>query len=214
LSPRDPRPQWLGRLRYDWAWRLQHLRRDAIIAGTAPEAFWLLEHDPVITTGKRPVPDLPSAEVLASRGIDLHKTERGGLATWHGPGQLVGYVILDIERHGLKVRTTVHGVEQGIIDWLASRGIEARRRSEYPGVWVGDDKICAIGLHFKRGVSMHGFGLNLSPSLDAYALFTPCGITDGGVTSVARVAGCAPDPWDVAEDVGNHVLAALARESD
>jgi lipoyl(octanoyl) transferase len=205
-------PQWIGRVGYGWAWRLQHLRRDAVIAGTAPEAFWLLEHDPVITTGRREVGDLPSEQALRARGVELFHTERGGLATWHGPGQLVGYLILSLGAHRLKVRTTIHGVEQGIIDWCRSRGLPADRRGGYPGVWVGSDKICAIGMHFRRDVSMHGFALNLCPDLSGFGLITPCGITDGGVTSVERLLGRAPAPWEAADEVGASVLAALRRE--
>ncbi len=205
-------PVWQGRIRYHWAWELQNLRRDAIIAGRADEAFWLLEHDSVITTGRRAVDDLPSAAVLADRGIDSHHTERGGLATWHGPGQLVGYLMLDLPRRGLKVRELVCAVEAGIIDWLHGAGIEAHRRSGYPGVWVGKNKLCAVGMHFRRGVSMHGFALNLTPSLDAYEWFTPCGITDGGVTTVAIERGDAPTPAQAWRAVSECVIAAIDAE--
>ena len=97
------RPQWLGRLSYRWAWRLQHLRRRAVIDGSAPEAFWLLTHDPVITTGRRAVDALPSS-------VEVVRTERGGLATYHGPGQLVGYLILDVARRKTTVKGTVCAV--------------------------------------------------------------------------------------------------------
>lgn len=203
------RPQWLGRLSYHWAWRLQHLRREAVIGGTAPEACWLLEHDPVITTGRRGVADLPTQEHLAARGVALHRTERGGLATWHGPGQLVGYLVIDLARHRLTVRTMVEGIEQGIIDWLETRGVEATRRAGYPGIWVGRDKICALGLHFRRGISMHGFALNLEPDLQGFKLITPCGIEDGGITSLRMVAGVSPHPREAATDVGWAVIRAL-----
>lgn len=202
------RPQWLGRLRYAWAWRLQHLRRAAVIDGHSPEACWLLEHDPVITTGRRAVTDL-DGESLRRDGIDVHITERGGLATWHGPGQLVGYLILDIGTRGIKVRETVHGIEQGLIDALAAWDVRAGLRSAYPGVWVGHDKIAAIGIHVSRGVTMHGFALNLVPALDGFARITPCGITDGGVTTLERVAGVRVQPEDAALAVGSAVLTAL-----
>jgi lipoate-protein ligase B len=202
------RGQWLGRVPYGWAWRLQHLRRDAIVAGRAPEAFWLLEHDPVITTGRRAVDDLPAEAVLHLKGVSLFRAERGGLATWHGPGQLVGYLLLDIARHGHKVRTFVCAVEQGIIDWLRARGVGAHRREGYPGVWVGREKICAVGFHFRHGVSMHGFALNLCPNLGGFALITPCGIVDGGVTSLALVGGGVLAPWEAAESVAEAVIAA------
>jgi lipoate-protein ligase B len=181
--------------------------------GRAPEVLWLLEHEPVVTTGIREVCDLPPADYLASRGVDLVATERGGLATWHGPGQLVGYPILALEGRGLVVRTLVHGIEEGVIRWLAGRDLEARRRSGYPGIWLGRDKICAIGVNVQRGVSMHGFALNLTTDLCGFGLITPCGIADGGVTSLARVLGCSPAPWEVAEEVGSAVLGALEGEA-
>lgn len=204
-----PRPEWLGRLRYGWAWQLQTLRREAVIDGLAPEACWLLEHDPVITTGLRAVDDVPPDDVLRVRGVDRHRTERGGLATWHGPGQLVGYLILDLPRRGLRVRDTITAIEQGLIDWLADVGVAAGRRAGYPGVWLGADKVAAIGMHFRRGVSMHGFALNLVNDLDGFGLITPCGIEDGGVTTLERVLGGAPTPEEAAIPVGHHVIAAL-----
>lgn len=184
-----PEIQWLGRLRYGWALRLQRARRDGVLARRAPEAIWLLEHDPVITTGLRSVDDLPPAATLRARGIDLHRVERGGLATWHGPGQLVGYLIVDLATRGFRVKDVIAGVEDGVIAWLATVGIAAGRRDGYPGVWCGTDKICAIGMHFRRGVSLHGFALNLDPDLSGYDLIVPCGIRDGGVTTVRRQIG-------------------------
>lgn len=202
------RPQWLGRLRYGWAWKLQHLRRNAVIAGLAPEACWLLEHDPVVTTGRRAVADL-DGPALRSHGIDVHATERGGLATWHGPGQLVGYLIVNIDARGIKVREAIHGIEQGLIDALLAWDVHAVRRAAYPGVWVGHDKIAAIGIHVSRGVTMHGFALNLIPDLGGFGQITPCGITDGGVTTLERITGLYVQPEDAAFGVGASVLRAL-----
>lgn len=199
-----PRPQWLGRLGYRWAWRLQRLRREAVIAGHAPEAVWLLEHDPVVTTGRRPVEVLPD-------GIEVVRTERGGLATWHGPGQLVGYLILDVGSRGMGVKSTICGVEEGIVRWLGGLGIVAGRRAGYPGVWVGRDKICAVGMHFRRGVSMHGFALNLTADLSGFEAIVPCGITDGGVTSVRRLLGACPTPLEASSDVGRVLVDTLAQ---
>ena len=200
----NPRPQWLGRLGYRWAWRLQRARRDAIVAGRAPEAFWLVEHDPVVTTGRRSVEILPDH-------VEVIRTERGGLATWHGPGQLVGYLLIDVAGRGLGVKRTIAAVEQGITHWLDAQGVDAARRTGFPGVWVGRDKICAVGMHFRKGISMHGFALNLDPDLDAFSGFVPCGIKDGGVTSLARVAGGSPPVWQVAESVGADVVDALGK---
>lgn len=197
-----PRPQWLGRLGYRWALSLQRARREAVIAKQAPEALWLLEHDPVVTTGRRAVEVLPD-------NVEVVHTERGGLATWHGPGQLVGYLILDVGSRGLGVRSTIHGVEEGIVRWLGGLGLRAGRRKGFPGVWVGRDKICAVGMHFRRGVTMHGFALNLTADLRGFEAIVPCGITDGGVTSVQRLLGRSPAPFEVAEEVGRVVVDTL-----
>jgi len=184
-------PEWLGALPYAEALARQRERRAAVLAGEAPEALWLLEHDPpVVTVGRRPAPGNPTAEALSADGIDFHRTERGGLATWHGPGQLVAYFIVDVFKRRLGVKGMVAAVEDGVICWLAEQGVGASRRAGYPGVWVGKGKICALGFHFRRGVSMHGIALNLCPDLDAgFGRIFPCGIDDGGVTSLERVTG-------------------------
>ena len=199
-------PEWLGRVPYRESLARQRSRREAVIEGAAPEAFWLLEHDPVLTTGRRPV---PGADGLAALGCEVVATERGGLATFHGPGQLVGYLILDLGRRGHGIRAMITGLEQGILAWLRGRGVPAERRPGFPGVWIGPDKVCAVGMHFRRGVSMHGFALNLRTDLSWFGRFTPCGITDGGVTSLERWAGASPPPVAVALEVGEAVRAAL-----
>jgi lipoate-protein ligase B len=173
------------------------------LAELAPEAFWLLEHDPVITTGRR------SVGVLPSSGIDVVHTERGGLATWHGPGQLVGYLIVDVAGRGGSVKGTVAGIEQGIMQWLEGQGIQSTRRCGYPGVWVGRSKLCAVGLHFRRGVCMHGFALNLTADLAGYSDIIPCGIVDGEVTSVAEVLGRSATPMVAAQSVGRCIVDTL-----
>ncbi len=205
---------WLGRVPYADALVAQRARRAAVITGEAPEILWLLEHDPVITTGRRDVGALPDAETLAAHGVALFHTERGGLATWHGPGQLVGYLIVDLPSRGLKVRRVVAAVEQGVIDWLSARGVAASRRAGYPGVWVGRDKICAVGMHFSRGVSMHGFALNLTNELTGYRWIVPCGIVDGGVTRLVALQADAPTPEFAWEGVAGAIRAALERASD
>ena len=204
---------WLGRVPYLEALQAQRERREAILQGDASEVLWLLEHDPVITTGRRGVVDLPSTEVLTELGLDVVPTERGGLATWHGPGQLVGYLLCELHRLGLKVRTLVAALEEGVSNWLATQGVSAGGRAGYPGVWVGSAKICALGLHFRRGVSMHGFALNLTNDLEGFALITPCGITDGGVTTLSKLCGRSSNPAEAAIGVGEAIVAALLRAS-
>jgi lipoate-protein ligase B len=202
--------EWRGSLSYSQAWEEQKIRRRAIIEGSAPEVIWLLEHDPpVVTTGKRPVESVPTAESLASQGTELFHTERGGLATWHGPGQIVVYLLIRAQARGLGVRGLVCAVESSVIQWLESMGIDAGRRLGHPGVWVGTDKICAIGLHFRRGVSMHGLALNLAPDLNQFRLIQPCGITNGWVTSVAKLTGRTLSAAEVAPVLGPTLCRAL-----
>ena len=155
------------------------------------------------------MPDLPDAEVLKSQGIALHRTERGGLATYHGPGQLIAYAIIDCWGRGLGVKGAVHAMEQGLISWLTELQIEAERRPGFPGVWVGLEKVAAIGMHFKKGVSMHGVAINLTNSLDSFKMISPCGITDGSVTSVERLCGFAPSPEEAAPLLAPHLIRNL-----
>lgn len=212
MTPPDWR--WLGRVPYAQALQAQRDHREALRQGRAQDELWLLEHDPVVTTGRRPVPGL-DVDALAARGVPVVATERGGLATWHGPGQLVAYVLIDAARRGLGPRPLVQAVEDAVIAWLAGLGLAADRRPGLPGVWVGHDKICAVGLHLSGGLSMHGLALNLSPDLSVYRLFSPCGIApqDGGVTSVAALRGQAPTAQQAASSLGPALSRALASTS-
>ncbi len=198
--------RWLGRTEYGGALAAQRAHRTALMEGRTGEELWLLEHDPVITTGRRAVGDLDAGR-LASAGFALHATERGGLATCHEPGQLVGYLLIDARSLG--VRRTVAALERGIAAWLAEVGVTAGPRQGYPGVWVGTDKICAIGLHVQGGHTLHGFALNLCNDLRGFALITPCGIVDGGVTTLERVLGSAPAPAEAAASVGHEIVQSL-----
>lgn len=208
---RPPTWSWLGRVPYGEALRRQRARRAAVLAGEAAEAVWLLEHPSTITTGRRAAPGTASPAELAAAGVDYHRTERGGLATWHGPGQLVAYLLVDIDRRGGGVRRLVGRLEDAVIGWLAARGIAAGRRGGLPGVWVRGDKICALGLHVHRGVTMHGIALNLDPDLSGYGLIVPCGVTDGGVTSVAEIIGAAPTPAEAAPSLAAALQGAVTR---
>jgi len=192
----------------------QRARREAVLRGEAEPALWMLEHDPVITEGRRPVNPPVPLEALARAGIDWQRTERGGLATYHGPGQLVGYLLLDLPALGLGVRRLVAAVEQGLIRWLASRQLSAGRRPGYPGVWLDRRKIAALGLHIRRGVSMHGFAINLRTDLAPYDLIVPCGMADAEVTSLHKLQPEAPSPAEAAENIALRVLEALASASD
>ena len=200
---------WIGRVPYRQALDHQRQRRDSVINGEKPEIIWMLEHDPVITTGRRSVPRLVSKERLLEHGIDQVKTERGGLATYHGPGQLIAYPIVDCWERGMGARGAVHAMEQSVIDWLGSLDVSAERRSGFPGVWVNGNKICAIGMHFKKGVSIHGVAINLSDQLNGFDFITPCGITDAGLTSVRREAGFDITAEKAAPLLASHIVHNL-----
>jgi lipoyl(octanoyl) transferase len=204
---------WMGRVPYARALAQQREARAALIRGDGPEALWLLEHDPVITTGRRTVPDLPTPAELSQVGTDLVRTERGGLATWHGPGQLVVYAIVDAWSRGLGAKGMIAAMESGVMGYLSQLGVHSGRRCGAPGIWVGSDKICAIGMHFSRGVSMHGLALNLSPDMSGFGLIQPCGITDGGVTSVAQLLGSAPSPQDSSSGLAQSLINAIEQGS-
>jgi lipoate-protein ligase B len=203
-----PHPEWIGLVPYRVALRYQLLRRDAVIRGVAADAFWLLEHPSVVTLGRRGGA-VPSEAWLRGQGTELVATDRGGLATWHGPGQLVGYLMIDTRRLRLRVPAVVEAVEAGLIDALARWHIVADRRQGYPGVWVGDRKIASIGLHVREWVTMHGFALNLCPSLEPFSWIVPCGIVGVGVTSVTRECGEKVSPETESLWVGDRVRAAL-----
>lgn len=200
--------EWFGTVGYREAHARQVAHRQRVIDGSATEALWLLEHPATLTTGRRAVPGI-DVEQWRRDGVDVVATERGGLATWHGPGQLVGYLIVDAGSRQLGVKTMVGAIEDGLIRWLATQGLSATKQCEHRGVWVGNEKIAAIGLHFRKGVSMHGFALNLCNDLDAYERFTPCGIVGAGVTNVLACTGERTTPEAVAMDVGQAVLDGL-----
>ncbi len=159
----------------------------AIRNGGAGEEVWLLEHHSVFTGGTSSKPE----DLLNPGGIPVHQTGRGGQWTWHGPGQRVAYVMLDLQRRNPDVRAYVHALEGWIIDVLASFGIDGRRRDGHPGIWVdGDgrmDKVAAIGVRISRWVTWHGIAVNLDPSMDGFGAIIPCGVRDGGVTSLRRL---------------------------
>lgn len=196
--------RWLGRVGYSEAAEAQRAHRDALIAGTADEELWLLEHDPVITTGRRDAG--VDREMITAAGYSLVETERGGLATCHEPGQLVGYLLADARLAG--VRRTIDAIEAALTEWLGSVGVEAHVREGFPGVWVGDGKVAAIGMHFKQGRTMHGFAVNLTNDRRGFSLITPCGIPGGRVVTLADF-GPRIEPREAAESVGRSVVAAF-----
>ena len=159
-----------------------------------PDTLLLVEHEPVLTLGRRGSTSniLSSAAQLASQGINVHQVERGGDVTYHGPGQLVGYAVIDLAERSIGVRQFVDLLEETIILTLADFDIRAGRQSQHRGVWVEDRKIAALGVAIKRWVSFHGFALNVSPNLDHYCHINPCELHHEQVTSMARLLGKPP----------------------
>ena len=190
-------PGWLLDLEgdpvpYAEIWALQRELLRARQNGIVPDVLLLLEHLPVVTIGRSGdrAHVLVPREALAARGIELYEIERGGSATYHGPGQLVGYPILDLRRLREDVGRFMRTLEATVIETLKDFGIDAGREPGYPGVWVGGAKIAALGVAIKRRVTMHGFALNVTTDLSAFDLINPCGL-DRPVTSMAAVLGRA-----------------------
>jgi lipoate-protein ligase B len=183
----------LGRMAYGPAMEIQRERVRRVQAAPGGPAFLLLvEHDPpVITTGRRPCAEdiLATPEQLAREGIQVHAALRGGGVTYHGPGQLVGYPILRLASIGRSVRTYVHDLEESLVLALGRFGLGARRVEGLTGVWVGDEKIAAIGVAVTRGVTYHGFALNVATNLSHFGLVVPCGLRGRGVTSMSKCLG-------------------------
>ena len=172
---------------YPEALREMEARAEAIRAGTASELIWLLEHPPLYTAGTSADP----AELFNPQGFPVHVAGRGGRYTYHGPGQRVGYVLLDLDRRGRDVRRFVHSLEGWVIGALADLGVAARRAPGRIGIWVDDcdseAKVGAIGVRVRRWVTMHGFAVNLAPELSHFSGIVPCGIADFPVTSLERM---------------------------
>jgi lipoyl(octanoyl) transferase len=187
----------LGVVGYQDALVLQKALVDDRKQGRIPDQLLLLEHPPVITLGVKARNDrshvLESEESLAARGVALFETGRGGDVTYHGPGQLVGYPILDLKPDRCDVHRYVRDLEEVLIRAVAEFGIEAHRIAGLTGIWTGpegrEDKLAAIGVRISRWVTSHGFALNVNTDLSHFQLIIPCGITDRGVTSMSRLLG-------------------------
>jgi lipoyl(octanoyl) transferase len=174
-------------------------RAAAIRAGEARELIWLLEHPPLFTAGTSADP----AELFNPRAFPVYDAGRGGRYTYHGPGQRVGYVLVDLERRGRDVRRYVSALEGWVIDALAMLGIEAHRAPGRIGIWTDRDgveaKVGAIGVRVRRWVTLHGFSVNVAPELSHFSGIVPCGIADLPVTSLAEMGvSCELDHFDLA----------------
>lgn len=159
----------------------------------SPDQLWLTEHDPVFTQGQAG----KAEHLLATGDIPVVQSDRGGQVTYHGPGQLVGYLLFDLRRLGIGIKALVSGIEDAIIALLGSLDIVADRREGAPGVYVGTAKIAALGLRVRRGCSYHGLSLNVDMALDPFARINPCGLTDITVTQLKDLLGPATPPMAV-----------------
>ncbi len=211
----------LGRVEYEDGLALMRIAADAVRAGipAAADHLFLLEHPPVVTLGRSAARGniVAAPEWLARQGFEVHETDRGGDVTYHGPGQIVGYPVLDLSDRP-DVRGYVGALEEAMIRTCADHGVEAARHEEHRGAWVGSRKIGAVGVHLSRWITSHGFAFNHAPDLGHFRVIVPCGIADPrlGVTSLAaelNARGAAVPTRDSVEDrLAHHVAAILGRK--
>ena len=181
----------LGLIKYRDAWKLQKRLHHQRVEGKISDVLLLLEHPPTVTIGKSGTLDnvLVSRERLAHEGMSLFFIDRGGDVTYHGPGQLVGYPILDLRERGKDIHCYVNSLEEVILRTLRDFSIDGDRDECHPGVWVNEEEIAAIGLSLRRWVSMHGFGLNVNIELEYFSFINPCGFSDRRATSMSKILG-------------------------
>jgi lipoate-protein ligase B len=204
----------LGLIDYQKAWDLQHDLWAKRVAGELPDLLLLLEHPHVITLGRRGNRShlIASAEVLEAMNIPLFHIERGGDVTYHGPGQLVAYPILDLKSYGYRVIRYVDELEEVLLRVLGDFGIEGRRDSLNRGVWVNGDKIASIGVTIKRRVSFHGLALNYDTDLKYFDLIHPCGLEGKKMTSMARILGGGISRDHLVDKICFHFKEVFQRE--
>ena len=195
--------RWLGRVDYEPTWRAMQRMADERGPGARDEV-WFLEHPPVFTLGMNSKPE----HLLGTGDIPVVQIDRGGQVTYHGPGQLVVYPLLDLERAGLGVRALVEGIERAIVATVAEWGIEAIGRRDAPGVYVGPRKLASVGLRIRRGRSYHGLALNVAMDLEPFRRINPCGYAGLEMTQVSDLGGPA-DLGAVADVLAPRLLAAL-----
>ncbi len=178
----------LGTVKYSDAWELQKELYRLRLNGEIPDTLLLLEHPHVYTLGKAANKEnvIAKPEFIQSHGIEIFEIDRGGDVTYHGPGQIVGYAILNLAEWKKDAHEYLRAIEETIIRTCADYGIETKRHPEYTGVWRGDNKICAIGVKISRWITMHGFAFNVNTDLDLFNGIIPCGIKEKGVTSLSR----------------------------
>ena len=205
--------RWLGRMEYLEAWRLQQALADERARGLGHDILLLLEHPPTYTIGRGGDQGafLTAPAALEVMGVAIHHVDRGGRVTFHGPGQLVGYPIIDLSDWRQDVHAYLRALEEVLIGTLADFGLAAERKLGYTGVWVGDKKIGAIGVKVSRWVTSHGFALNVACDLDWFGHIVPCGLRGRGVTSLERASGARPPLLTVGERATEHFGRVFGR---
>lgn len=182
--------KWLGRIPYKECWDYQLAVHADVVSGKSPSTILLLEHEPVVTVGRHgdSTNIYFTQEQLAVKGVDLHYVERGGDVTYHGPGQLVGYPLLNLKELNISVAEYLRALEESLITLLAAYGLQTHREEGFTGVWHEHAKVAAIGIAVKRWVTFHGFALNVATDLDYFKLINPCGLSRP-VTSIKELTG-------------------------
>lgn len=206
--------EWRGTVPYADGLALQNEKAEAVRNGGSGGSLLLLEHPPVLTDGRfgKGGNFVASDDEIRKRGVEMHRTGRGGDVTFHGPGQLVSYPVINLREFGLGARAYVRALEETIIRTLGDYGVEAARKEGYPGVWAGGGKIASIGVAVRGGVTMHGSALNVNTDLSYFSLIVPCGISGVKVTSMQEILGKELDVEDVAMSYARNFGAVLGAE--
>lgn len=203
----------LGTMEYSNCLELQFRLRDMVANGEIADTLLLVEHPPVLTFGIRGGEEnvLAPKAMLDTMGIDIFKTNRGGDVTYHGPGQIVGYPIINLKAAKLGARSYVDNIQNMFIDLLTHEyGLSAHKEDKkYTGIWVGDKKITAIGIHISRQISMHGFAYNVNTNLDHFKLINPCGLPDRQPTSLEKLMGRKIDMQTAKDQLGEYFAKAF-----
>jgi lipoyl(octanoyl) transferase len=206
--------RWLGIVQYGDGLLMQEHAVERLRSGEAPEQLLLLEHPHVFTLGRGADSSniLADQQQLLTRSVEVHETGRGGDVTYHGPGQLVGYPIIDLKPDRCDVHRYVRDIEEVLIRTIAEFGVTGTRIAGFTGAWVGNEKIGAIGVRIARWITSHGFALNVNTDLSYFKMIVPCGITDKGVTSLSRLLGRQIELRDVARIAASRFGDVFGRE--
>ena len=206
--------RWLGNVSYDDGLRLQERSVEDLRTGNAPEQLLLLEHPHVFTLGRGADSGniLADQQQLRSNLVEVHETGRGGDVTYHGPGQLVGYPIINLKPDRCDVHRYVRDIEEVLLRTIAEFDVSGTRIAGLTGVWVGNEKIGAIGVRIARWITSHGFALNVNTDLSYFEMIVPCGITGKGVTSLSQILGRQVDMREVAGVLVRHFKEVFQRD--